>query len=84
MPDDVVVLRAVDRQPAEPLLDRQIERLRHRRLVRDHRHVGPRHHHLADDGVAELDDALDQLALVVLDHVVGGSGSDRCRAAPVR
>ena len=32
-------------------------------------HVGPRHHDLADDGVAELDDRLDELALLVLDHV---------------
>ena len=39
-------------------------------------HVGPRHHHLAGDGVAELDDALDQLALLVLDHLVVGGGLD--------
>ena len=44
-------------------------------FVDDH-HVGPRHHHLARDRVAELDDALDQLALLVLDHLVVGGGSD--------
>ena len=30
--------------------------------------VGARHHHLADDGVAELEDRVDHLALAVLDH----------------
>ena len=52
-------------------------------FVDDH-HVGPRHHHLAGDGVAELDDALDQLALLVLDHLVVGGRARRCRAAPSR
>ena len=32
-------------------------------------HVGPRHHDLAHDRVAELDDLLDELALLGLDHV---------------
>ena len=39
-------------------------------------HVRPRHHHLAGDGVAELDDALDELALLVLDHLVLGRRLD--------
>ena len=42
----------------------------------DDDHVGPRHHHLAGDGVAELDDALDELALLVLDHLVLGGRLD--------
>ena len=45
-------------------------------VVGDDDHVRPRHHHLAGDGVAELDDALDQLALLVLDHLVLGRGLD--------
>ena len=38
----------------------------------DGHHVGAGHHDLADDGVAELDDRLDELALLVLDHLVLG------------
>ena len=45
-------------------------------VVLDDHHVRARHHHLARDGVAELDDALDELALLVLDHVVLGGGLD--------
>ena len=48
----------------------------HRGVVVDDEHVGPRHHHLSRHGVAELDDALDELALLVLDHVVVGRGAD--------
>ena len=32
-------------------------------------HVGPGHHHLADDRVAELEERLDELALLGLDHL---------------
>ena len=39
-------------------------------------HVGAGHHDLAGDGVAELDDRLDQLALLVLDDLVLGGGVD--------
>ena len=42
---------------------------RRRRVGVDADHVGARHHHLADEGVAELEDRVDHLALVVLDHV---------------
>ena len=40
--------------------------LAHGRAVRDVDHVGARHHHLAHDRVAELDDRVDELALVGL------------------
>jgi hypothetical protein len=33
-------------------------------------HVGTGHHDLAHDGVAELDDRVDELAFVTLDHVL--------------
>ena len=74
--DHVVVAGAEDRQPAVPVGDRQVERCRHRGIVRDDHHVGPRQHHLAGDRVAELDDALDQLALFVFDHLVLGGRLD--------
>ena len=35
----------------------------------DRHHVGARHHHLADEGVAELEDRVDHLALHRLDHL---------------
>ena len=54
----------------------------HRIVERDH--VGPWHHHLASHGVAELDDALDQLALLVLDHLRRRPPPRRCRATPTR
>ena len=49
---------------------------RDRGVVGHDDHVGPRHHHLAGDGVAELDDALDELALLVLDDLVVGGRLD--------
>ena len=56
--------------------DAEVERVGHRGLVRDDHHVGPRHHHLACDGVTELDDRFDQLSLLVLDHLTLRSGLD--------
>ena len=38
-------------------------------------HVGPGHHDLAGDGVAELDDRLDELPLLVLDHSSSAAAS---------
>ena len=38
----------------------------------DRDHVGPREHHLAHDGVAELEDRVDELALLALDRVLFG------------
>ena len=58
------------------MLDRQVERRGHGHVGLDHHHVGARHHDLAHDRVAELDDRLDQLALLVLDHLVVGRGLD--------
>ena len=75
-PDDV---RRRRRAPADRLNPWAIARSRAPvtvGVVLDDHHVGPRHHHLAGDGVAELDDALDQLALLVLDHLVVGRRAD--------
>ena len=39
----------------------------------DRDHVGARHHHLAHDGVVELEDRVDELAVALLEHVeLGG------------
>src|SRR5215204_1584539 len=35
----------------------------------DRDHVGARHHHLADDGVVELEDRVDELAVALFEHV---------------
>ena len=56
--------------------DRQVEGGGDGGVVGDDDHVRPGHHHLAGDGVAELDDALDELALLVLDHLVVGGRLD--------
>ena len=45
----------------------------HRRADRgvgvDRDHVGARNHHLAHDGVVELEDRVDELAVVLFEHV---------------
>ena len=39
----------------------------------DRDHVGARHHHLAHDGVVELEDRVDELAVALFEHVeLGG------------
>ena len=38
----------------------------------DRDHVGARQHHLADDGVAELEDRVDEASLLALDDVLAG------------
>ena len=77
-PDDVLeveqptgVVAAVpdDGDPGEPGAQEERHRLAQRLVLGDGHHVGPRHHHLAHDGVAELEDRVDHLALVVLDDV---------------
>ncbi len=52
------------------MLDRDVERLGGRDGLGHRDHVEPRDHHLAGDRVSELDDRLDELALLVLDHVL--------------
>ena len=69
-PDDVLAVGAVQRQPAVTVGDREVERFGGRGVMGHDDHVGPRHHHFARHRVAELDDALDELALLVLDHLV--------------
>ena len=52
----------------KPGAQEQRHRLPQRLVVVDRDHVGARHHDLAHDGVAELEDRVDHLALVGLDH----------------
>ena len=76
-PDDVVaVLAALQREAAVAVGDGDVERRGDGGVLGHGDHVRPRHHHLAGDGVAELDDALDELALLVLDHLVLGRRLD--------
>ena len=69
-PDDVVDGLPVDRDPAIASGDRQLEHLLDERVRIDGDHVGPGHHHLAHDGVTELDDLMDERPLVGLDRLV--------------
>ena len=75
-PDDVLAVGAVQRQPAVAVGDRQVEGGADRGVVGHDDHVRPRHHHLAGHRVAELDDALDELALLVFDDLVLGRLGD--------
>ena len=67
--DDVVVVLADHRDPGEAAAQGQRQRLPQRLAALDEHHVGARHHHLADDGVAELEDRVDHLPLAGLDEV---------------
>ena len=67
------VLSSNDGRRDLPALIGQRDRLVDRRIGLDRDHVGPRHHDLAHDGVAELEDRVDQLAFARLDRrLVGG------------
>ena len=90
--DDVVDALAQHRQPRAAGLDGEVERVAHGRGAGDVDHVDARHHHLAHDGVAELDDRADEVALLGLDRLVlvgdVGHGEDlvlghRARLRPV-
>ena len=66
--DDVVGRLVVRGEPRLARRDRDADRLVDRRVGVDRDHVGPRHHHLAHDRVAELEDRVDELALLGLDR----------------
>ena len=68
-PDHVVDLLLDGRHPAEADLQGPLQGRLHRLVGTDGHHVGPGHHDLADHGVAELDDRMDEGALLGLDHV---------------
>ena len=66
--DDVVLVLPDDRDAGEAAAQRQGQRLPDRLVPLDEDQVGARHHHLAHEGVAELEDGVHHLALVVLDQ----------------
>ena len=67
MPDHVVFVLAGHRDAGEPAAQVQGQRLVHALVPVDEHHLGAGHHHLADDGVTELEHRLDHLALAGLD-----------------
>ena len=70
---DLVRVFADDRDPRVPGAQEQRHRTPQAGSGVDREDVGPRHHDGADQGVPEVEDRLDQLGLVVLDHVgLGG------------
>ena len=68
--DDVVEVALVDRQPRVTVLLEDPHDVLERRALVDGHHVGARHHHLADRLVADLDDAMDHVVLLLLDHAL--------------
>ena len=66
-PHDVVDALAEHGQARAPAVDREVEGLADRRGRVDADDVDARDHHLAHDGVAELDDRVNEVALVGLD-----------------
>ena len=66
--DDVVEVVADHGDAGEAAAQRERQQLPQRLVPLDEHHVGARHHHLADQGVAELEDRVDHPALGRLDH----------------
>ena len=82
---DHVVQPVLDhRDAAEPGAQRQRDGLAQGLVLLDVDHVGPRHHHLADDRVAEIEDRVDHLALAGLDHLTAPRPGRPARAARPR
>ena len=71
-PDDVVGVLVVRGQPRLAGFDRGRDRFVDGRVAFDRDHVGAGQHHLAHDGVAELEDRVDELALFGLDRSLLG------------
>ncbi len=65
--DDVVEAFAVDGQPGVRLPRQEVDHLVERRVGADAAHLGPRHHHLAGGEIAEAEDAVQHLLLVLLE-----------------
>ena len=68
--EHVVGALADDRDAAEAAAQGERERLAQGLVALDEDDVGARHHHLAHDGVAELEDRVDHRPLAVLDELV--------------
>ena len=66
---DLVGVAVDDRDAGEARPGEQRHRLPQRLAAIDADHIGARHHHLAGDGVTELEDRVDHLSLFGLDEV---------------
>ena len=76
-PGDLVERVAVDRVARERRLEQRRERLLGRHRDRDRDHLRPRHHHLVDFLVREVEDLVEHLLLGRRDHArVLGAGDD--------
>src|SRR6478672_3696915 len=65
--DDVVEILVEDRDPGVAVLEHQRLHVAQRARILARDDIGTGHHHLARDGVAELEDRVDQLLLFLLD-----------------
>ena len=70
--DDVVGVVVDDRDARDALLEEDRHRVARGGGRVDRDHVGARHHDLAHEGVGELEDRVDELAVVLLDELVLG------------
>jgi len=71
------VSAAVERDAREPALADERDDVGHRRGVGQHDHVHQRHHHLADGGVAEVEDLVDHLGFLRAHRGLAGSSEQR-------
>ena len=84
MPDDVVGVVVDDRHARDALVEEDRHRLARRGRGIHRHHVGARHHHRAHERVGEVEDRVDELAVVLLDELVLGGLVDDARAAAPR
>src|SRR5262249_31926697 len=64
---DIVEALLVDREPRILLLAKQLAQVADRRFFANRHDVGTRRHHFADEGIAKIDDALQQPPFFALD-----------------
>ena len=75
--DDVVERLAVDRVARVRRVEHRLERLLRRQVDRDRDHLGPRHHHVGDLLVGEVEDLVEHLLLAVLDLALLGRAREQ-------
>ena len=75
--DDVVERLAVDGVARVRRLEHRLERLLGRQRDRDRDHLRPRHHHVGDLLVGEVEDLVEHLLLLVLDLALLGRAREQ-------
>ena len=75
--DDVVERLAVDGVPGVRRFEHRLQRLLGRQVDGDRDHLGPRHHHVRDLLVAEVEDLVEHLLLRVLDLALVGRAREQ-------